>query len=161
MPRKTAPAAASPTQPAVPATVNASACTCFRVRKLSRLMSQHYDRALAPLGLNLNQYSILRRASGPGRPLGEIAFELGMDRSTLSRDARALQEAGWIEAVPGADARQRLLRTSAAGQRLLARARPLWRRAQDRIDAGLGAAATAALHAELDRAIAHLQEPAP
>ena len=36
-------------------------------------MSQRYDQALAPAGINLNQYSILRRTDGQGRPLGEIA----------------------------------------------------------------------------------------
>ena len=54
-----------------------SHCTCFRLRKLSRLVTQRYDRALAPLGLNLNQYSILRRASREPRPIGDHARELG------------------------------------------------------------------------------------
>lgn len=134
-----------------------SVCTCFRMRKLSRLMSQRYDQALAPAGVNLNQYSILRRTGGRGRPLGEIAHELGMDRSTLSRDLKPLSEAGWIESAPGEDARQRLLRITAAGRAVIERAMPLWRRAQDEIDQGLGADGIAALHAQLDRAIAQLQ----
>lgn len=139
----------------------ASVCTCFRMRKLSRLMSQRYDQALAPAGLNLNQYSILRRVGGQGRPMGDIARELGMDRSTLSRDLKPLVEAGWIESVPGEDARQRRLRLTASGRRTIERAQPLWRMAQDEIDRGLGADGVAALHAQLDRAIAQLQGEAP
>ncbi|WP_250444237.1 MarR family winged helix-turn-helix transcriptional regulator [Lysobacter enzymogenes] len=131
------------------------------MRKLSRLMSQRYDQALAPAGLNLNQYSILRRTGGRGRPLGEIAHELGMDRSTLSRDLKPLAAAGWIESAQGEDARQRLLRVTAAGRAAVERAMPLWRRAQDEIDQGLGADGIAALHAQLDRAIAQLQGEAP
>lgn len=148
MTSRTAPAAA-PTQ---------SVCTCFRMRKLARLMSQRYDQALAPAGLNLNQYSILRRTGGQGRPLGEIARELGMDRSTLSRDLKPLVQANWIETVPGVDARQRRLRITAEGQRAIERAQPLWRQAQDAIDQGLGAEGIAALHTQLDRAIAQLQD---
>lgn len=148
MTSRTAPAVA-PTQ---------SVCTCFRMRKLARLMSQRYDQALAPAGLNLNQYSILRRTGGQGRPLGEIARELGMDRSTLSRDLKPLVQANWIETVPGVDARQRRLRITAEGQRAIERAQPLWRQAQDAIDQGLGAEGIAALHTQLDRAIAQLQD---
>ena len=134
-----------------------SVCTCFRMRKLARLMSQRYDQALAPAGVNLNQYSILRRTGGKGRPLGEVAHELGMDRSTLSRDLKALVEAGWIESVVGEDARQRRLRITAAGRAVIERAWPLWRAVQDEIDSGLGEDAIAALHAQLDGAIAQLQ----
>ncbi|WP_223620379.1 MarR family winged helix-turn-helix transcriptional regulator [Lysobacter sp. ESA13C] len=151
MSARTEPAAA-PTQ---------SVCTCFRMRKLARLMSQRYDQALAPAGINLNQYSILRRTGGQGRPLGEIARELGMDRSTLSRDLKPLVESNWIESVPGLDARQRRLRITDEGRRVIERAQPLWRQAQDRIDQGLGAEGVAALHAQLDRAIAQLQDDAP
>jgi len=148
------------TETAAPAQIP-SVCTCFRMRKLSRLMSQRYDQALAPAGVNLNQYSILRRTGGRGRPLGEIAHELGMDRSTLSRDLKPLSAAGWVESAPGEDARQRLLRITAAGRAVVERAMPLWRRAQDEIDQGLGADGIAALHAQLDRAIAQLQGEAP
>lgn len=148
------------TETAAPAPTQ-SVCTCFRMRKLSRLMSQRYDQALAPAGLNLNQYSILRRTGGRGRPLGEIAHELGMDRSTLSRDLKPLMAAGWVESAPGEDARQRLLRVTVAGRAAIERALPLWRRAQDEIDQGLGAEGIAALHAQLDRAIAQLQGAAP
>ncbi|MGO1001510.1 MarR family winged helix-turn-helix transcriptional regulator [Lysobacter sp. CA196] len=131
------------------------------MRKLARLMSQRYDQALAPAGINLNQYSILRRTGGQGRPLGEIARELGMDRSTLSRDLKPLVQANWIETVAGVDARQRRLRITAEGQRVIERAQPLWRQAQDAIDRGLGAEGIAALHTQLDRAIAQLQDDGP
>jgi DNA-binding MarR family transcriptional regulator len=138
----------------------ASPCTCFRVRKLSRLMSRRYDQRLAAAGLNLNQYSILRRVGDRARAIGELAAELGMDRSTLSRDLKPLLVNGWLQAVAGDDARQRPVRATAAGRRTLARAVPLWRQAQDDIDALLGERGTQRLHAQVDRALARLQEPA-
>jgi DNA-binding MarR family transcriptional regulator len=134
-----------------------SHCTCFRLRKLSRLVTQRYDRALAPLGLNLNQYSILRRASREPRPIGDLARELGMDRTTLSRDIRPLAAAGWIELASGAvDARQRCIHVTAAGKALLEDAKPRWREAQDAIDALLGPG-IGALHDHLDHAMHKLE----
>lgn len=134
-----------------------SHCTCFRLRKLTRLVTQRYDRALAPLGLNLNQYSILRRAAREPRPIGDLARELGMDRTTLSRDIRPLSAAGWLELVTGAaDARQRCIRVTAAGAALLEDAQPRWREAQDAIDALLGPG-IGALHDHLDHALHKLE----
>ena len=133
-------------------------CTCFRLRKLARLMSQRYDRELAPAGLNINQYSILRRAAPRPRAIGELSRELGMDRTTLTRDLKPLASAGWIELVSGEDARQRLIKVTASGHRVIARAQPLWRKAQDAIDTGLGKARVDILHAQLDRAMQQLDD---
>ncbi len=133
-------------------TTTHSQCTCFRLRKLARLVSQRYDRELAQVGININQYSILRRASAHPRALGELARELGMDRTTLSRDVKPLIAAGWVELASGEDARQRMVKVTANGKRLVARAQPIWRQAQDAIEASMGKANIDALHARLDQA---------
>ena len=139
----------------------ASVCTCFRVRRLARLMTQRYDRELAAVGINLNQYSILRRASRAPQTVGALAREIGMDRTTLSRDLKPLVAAGWMELrISEDDARQRLVHVTANGKRLLARAQPLWRRAQDHIDTSLGRTRVDALHVQLDRAMAQLESGA-
>ncbi|UNK49229.1 MarR family winged helix-turn-helix transcriptional regulator [Lysobacter sp. S4-A87] len=129
-----------------------SQCTCFRLRKLARLVSQRYDRELAQVGININQYSILRRAAATPRAVGELARELGMDRTTLSRDLKPLAASGWVETVSGEDARQRLIRVTASGKRVVARAQPIWRRAQDAIEASIGVDHISALNAQLDGA---------
>ncbi|QNP39974.1 MarR family winged helix-turn-helix transcriptional regulator [Lysobacter solisilvae (ex Woo and Kim 2020)] len=134
-------------------------CTCFRLRKLSRLVTQRYDRELAPAGLNVNQYSILRRASRGPRPIGALARELGMDRTTLSRDLKPLAAAGWIEFVAVAsDGRQRCISVTAAGHAALDTAAPLWRQAQDAVEALLGSAGVGALHHHLDHAMQQLED---
>ena len=136
----------------------ASLCTCFRLRKLSRLVTQRYDRELAAAGLNLNQYSILRRAARTPQTVGALARAIGMDRTTLSRDLKPLAAAGWIELASSEDdARAKLVRVKPAGKRVLERAQPLWRKAQDEIDARLGAAGVNALHTHLDRAMARME----
>lgn len=136
----------------------ASHCTCFRLRKLSRIVTQRYDRELAAAGLNLNQYSILRRAARTPQNVGALAREIGMDRTTLSRDLKPLVAAGWIDlASSDEDARAKLVRIKPAGKRVLERAQPLWRKAQDEIDARLGEAGVTALHIQLDRAMARME----
>ena len=61
-------------------------CTCMRLRKASRRMSQFYDAALAPAGLRSTQFSMLaeieRRAQKPPT-IGELADVLVMDQSTI------------------------------------------------------------------------------
>lgn len=124
-------------------------------------MTQRYDRELAAVGINLNQYSILRRASRAPQTVGALAREIGMDRTTLSRDLKPLVAAGWMELrISEDDARQRLVHVTANGKRLLARAQPLWRKAQDHIDTSLGRTRVDALHAQLDRAMAQLESGA-
>ncbi|MFG6108259.1 MarR family winged helix-turn-helix transcriptional regulator [Stenotrophomonas nematodicola] len=130
--------------------LSASPCTCFRLRRASRQLSQLYDAHLGPAGLSLNAYSILRRAPRP-RQLGELADALGMDRTTLTRNLKPLLAAGWLEATRGDDARQRLIAITPAGKAVLRRARPLWRRAQDAVEATFGPAPTARLNALLDQ----------
>ena len=131
----------------MPAT--ASPCACFRLRRAARQVSQVYDHALAGAGLNVNQYSLLRHLRTPGT-LGALAAHLGMDRTTLSRNLRPLLRDGLVADARGEDPRQRVLMLTAAGRKRVASARPLWRRAQRRIDALLGADAGARPLAGLD-----------
>ena len=37
-------------------------CTCFRLRSLTRRVTQLYDQVLAPSGLTVTQYSLLAHA---------------------------------------------------------------------------------------------------
>jgi len=135
-----------------------SLCTCFRLRKLSRLVSQRYDRELARAGININQFSILRRASRESRTITALARELGMDRTTLSRDIKPLVTAGWVELTQGAtDARQRCISVTTAGKGVLDTALPLWRKAQHAIEVTLGHTGVEVLHGHLDHAMQQLE----
>lgn len=137
--------------PATTAPTTPSVCTCFRLRRASRRVTQVYDHELASVGLTLNQYSILRRSEREPRALGELADELGMDRTTLTRNLSPLVDAGLVATVRGDDARRRMIGLTPAGRDRLARAKPHWRRAQDIIDAMLGDTGIERLHGDLDR----------
>ena len=134
-----------------------SPCTCFAVRRLSRLVTQIYDQRLGALGLKVTQYSLLAHVRAlPGVTMGELASRMGMDRSTLTRNLRPLSQAGWIATARGADARAVTVGLTDAGRALLARARPVWRAAQSELAERLGPDRTQTLHALADEASAVL-----
>jgi DNA-binding MarR family transcriptional regulator len=127
----------------------ASPCTCFHLRRASRLTTQLYDRELAAVGLSLNQYSILRRSERQPRRLGELADELGMDRTTLTRNLKPLLQAALLQQTRGEDARQRLIGITEQGRTRLLAARPHWQKAQRHIDDAFGHENVTRLHTDL------------
>jgi DNA-binding MarR family transcriptional regulator len=117
----------------------------------SRVITRHYDHALAPVGLSTSAYSILSRTSSEGPlPLGALASRLAMDRTTLSRELTPLVDAGLLTATMDADdRRRRVVAVTHKGAALVNRARPLWDRAQKEIASDFGVARTKELMAEL------------
>jgi len=63
---------------------------------------------------------------------------LHMDPSTLSRNVERMRAKGWLEVVPGEDARAQPFRITALGKALLQRAEPAWRKAQAQAGGILG-----------------------
>jgi DNA-binding MarR family transcriptional regulator len=122
-------------------------CTCFAIRRLSRQVTQLYDRHLAPLGLKTTQYSLMSWVRGlPGVTLGALAARMGMDRSTLTRNLRPLIDAGWVRVQAGEDARSLAAELTDAGRARLAEARGRWRQAQSELESTLGREHALALH---------------
>ena len=125
-----------------------SACTCFRLRSLTRRVTQLYDQALAPSGLTVTQYSLLAHAlrQGAAPTLSELAQLLYTDRTTLTRNLKPLADAGLIKVGDGADARSKAVLVTAKGRSALQAARPLWKAAQARLRVQAGDRCLAALH---------------
>ncbi len=117
------------------------ACSCLSARKTARLLTRHYDEHLRPTGIRSTQFSILAAlANTGGAPMTRLADILGLERTTLSRSAEVLAERGWVASAPTEDARERLLRLTAAGRAQLERSLPAWEAAQAAADAVVGAA---------------------
>jgi DNA-binding MarR family transcriptional regulator len=116
-------------------------CNCSALRQAARHVTRLYDGELAPLGLGLNQYSILSRLDKLGRrTIQELAENLVMDRSTLGHLLRPLLKRGLLKLETSKrDRRSRIIRLTPAGQALLAKARPLWTRAERRFERRVGA----------------------
>lgn len=115
------------------------ACLCFNLRKASRLLSQVYDQALKPTGLKATQFSLLMAVAGnDGITIGKLARPLGMDRTTLSRNARILEKKGLIRTREGEDRRTQVLNLTENGAGLLLEAIPLWEQVQKQLIEKIG-----------------------
>ena len=126
-------------------------CTNLKLRQASRLVARHYDAHIAPTGLRHQQYSLLSGVVklGPLRA-GDLAAALRLDASTLTRNLQPLVDKGLIDVHVGDDARSRVVQATAAGIALRQQAQKAWKRAQQALNAQLGAPRVAALHALLD-----------
>jgi DNA-binding MarR family transcriptional regulator len=131
-------------------------CTCARLRKLARRITRIYDAHLAGSGIKVTQFSLLANVARGELPLGELALSTEMERTTLSRNLTPLARQGWVRIVAGDDPRSRLVSITAAGRKKLATTLPLWRRAQDEMEATLGTDSVAGLHRDIDHALAAL-----
>jgi DNA-binding MarR family transcriptional regulator len=133
-------------------------CTCLRIRKAARRVTQIYDQHLEPCGLTITQYGLLghlRRFDGIG--IGALAEKLIMDPTTLTRSLRPLERRGFVTLAPDQhDRRSRRLSLTEAGRAAYAEAKPAWARAQRHIEQALGPADAVALSALLDRTLDQL-----
>jgi DNA-binding MarR family transcriptional regulator len=126
-----------------PATSNidtiAQTCIAVRLRLLNRVVTNFYDHALRPLGLKVSQLNILVVAAklGLAQP-AKVCDILHLDTSTLSRNVERMRAKGWLEVVPGEDARTQPFRLTSQGKRLLERAVLAWERGQQQAEELLG-----------------------
>jgi DNA-binding MarR family transcriptional regulator len=141
----------NPHRPA--AEVMTAECLCFRARRVSRALTRMYDEALRPLGIQATQLTLLNAMAmtGEAGTMGRLSGILAMDQTTLSRNLRPLEKAGWarIERLP-ADRRVRVARLTPLGERMIADALPLWTTAHARVVEALGADAAAELRDRFD-----------
>ena len=118
---------------------SAEACACFNFRKASRAITQFYDAALRPSGLRVTQYTPLVAVALMGHPtVTRLAEKLVMDRTTLTRDLKILENRGLVDISPGTDdKRTRVVTITEAGRQALSVAVPLWEQAQHAVIEGL------------------------
>jgi DNA-binding MarR family transcriptional regulator len=117
----------------------AKECTAASLRRASRLVSNAFDRALAPAGIRSTQFSLLVAIHLAGKmSLTALASRLDLDRTTLTRNVQLLIRQRLCREARGLDRRQRFLTLTGAGERLVKRTLPLWELAQRSVIAGMG-----------------------
>ncbi len=128
-------------------------CPAIRVRQASRALTRVYDDALRPLGLQMSQFAVLIAIASfgeKGASISAIAAALVMDRTTLTRNLRPLERAGFVRVTRAqGDARSRLVLLTHRGERTLEQAYPLWESALGRVRRVLGARTIKLLNAQL------------
>jgi DNA-binding MarR family transcriptional regulator len=136
-------------------------CTCSRLRRAGRGVTQLYDQALEPVGLTIGQFGLLAYLStadaseSDGIAIGTLAHARGMDPTTLTRNLKPLVTGGWVkDARDPNDRRVRAVAITASGRKKYLAAAPLWQSAEARMETLLGPEALAALNALLEVSIA-------
>jgi DNA-binding MarR family transcriptional regulator len=122
-----------------PAGLIAGQCLAARVRLLNRAVTRIYDHALKPLGVKLTQMNLLVAVGvcGTARP-EEIYRALALDKSTLSRNTRRLEEKGLLNIRAGEDQRAKELSLTEKGLELIKASLPGWEKAQEEARSLLG-----------------------
>ncbi|MBS7541197.1 MarR family winged helix-turn-helix transcriptional regulator [Ancylobacter lacus] len=115
-------------------------CYCTQLRQATRRLSAAYDDALAPLGINVAQYALLRRIErNEPVSLTRLGSLCDLDRSTVGRNVRVLERMALVtSARSGEDQRETMITLSEHGRDLLEQAVPIWEATQKAVAARLG-----------------------
>lgn len=126
-------------------------CAAFNLRRTTRAVTQLYDAGLREAGVRSTQYAILV-AVAKAQPVsvGALAAIILMDQTTMTRNLRLMETEGLIEVSARGARREKLVRLTKKGERVLARATPLWRAMQARFVSQVGERRWAELRRALD-----------
>jgi DNA-binding MarR family transcriptional regulator len=121
------------------ATGESGPCACSLLRRVTRKVTALYDEALQTAGLTVTQYAILVNVGRAGQiSRSALAAQLGMDRTTLTRNLIPLEKQLLTVAYRSKDLRARLLGISPAGRRKLRQSFTLWENAQKKFASQIG-----------------------
>jgi len=115
-------------------------CVNNNLRRATRIVSSFYDEILRSVGLHANQLVLLvvPYLRGP-ISINAMAERAGLDRTTLVRNLKLIEERGLITIRPGEDLRMHIVTLTPKGRKMLIVAVPLWEKAQRQVIELLGA----------------------
>jgi DNA-binding MarR family transcriptional regulator len=114
------------------------ACHCLNIRRAGQAVTNRYNQHLAPCGLSAGQFSILnflthfRKVS-----VSKLAIEMRLDRTTLVRNLKPLEEKGLVIDVAN-EGKNRQLELTEHGRQAFKAAVLLWQEAQNELEQLLG-----------------------
>jgi DNA-binding MarR family transcriptional regulator len=115
-------------------------CHCTTLRYAAQTLTEAYDRVLAPSGLNVTQYVLLRSIlqEEAEQSLTGLARKLGSDRSTIGRNVHILARDGLVSLSRGSDRREQTVHVTQKGREAVSLATPLWQKSQTVVEETLG-----------------------
>ncbi len=106
-------------------------CMGLHIRRASRILTQVYDAALRPTGLELNQLTLLVAIHlFEAVSITQLAQTLFADQTTVTRNVKLMEKRGLVTVNPGEDRRIKLVSLTTEGQTVLEQALPLWEQVQ-------------------------------
>jgi DNA-binding MarR family transcriptional regulator len=128
-------------------------CICSQLRRTARRVSAIYDKELSAVGLTVTQHALLVNIARAGEiSRTRLAIQIGMDRTTLTRNLKPLEAAKLVSSNQSSDRRERLLRLTPNGRNKLRKSYSIWEDAQQEFTSALGPTTVADLRATLDLA---------
>lgn len=116
-----------------------STCNCLNMRRASQAITEVYDEFLAPSNLKIGQFSLLKHIDKLGPvSVSDLALIIRLDRTTLVRNLKPLEERGFVTDISTAGTRNRQLKLTDKGIEVYKLAEQLWAKAQSFLEEYLG-----------------------
>ncbi len=113
-----------------------SPCYCTNLRRGALWATEYYDRMLASSGLSVPQYYLLINLSRMEKAnLSQWAERVGLDRTTMVRNVKTLENKGLVAPAEG---RGKTFTLTDTGRTTLAQGVALWEQAQERLRSSIG-----------------------
>jgi DNA-binding MarR family transcriptional regulator len=114
------------------------ACHCLNIRRTGQAVTNRYNQHLIPSGLSTGQFSILKFLTHLRKiSVSKLAIEMRLDRTTLVRNLKPLEEKGLVIDVAN-KGKNRQLELTEAGRQVYQNALLLWQDAQNEMEQLLG-----------------------
>ena len=106
-------------------------CLAAEMRSAARAITKFYTDRLPGSPIGVAQLALLMRVYLLGEAsMLNLAQEMETDRTTLARNVDVLRREGYLQVMPGADRRSRLVSLTAEGMNVLRETVPKWQAAQ-------------------------------
>jgi len=134
-------------------------CTCFNLRKASRIVTQYFDDSMRSIGLRGTQFTLLANTFAYSPiTVTRMAEIMVTDRTTLGRNLLPMEKSGLIKVEPGDDRRTRIVKITDAGKRKLQEAYPLWKETQENIKQKMGLENWSSMISNISNLVDRMQE---
>ena len=106
-------------------------CPAFNIRAASRVITQLFDEILKPSELQVTPFTLLIGIHILDSPsISKLAKGLVMDRTTITRGIKPLENEGFIKIVSGDDKRTHFVKLTPKGKLALEKTIPYWEKAR-------------------------------
>ena len=119
--------------------INPIECVNGKVKRLHRTVDALYQSVLKPFGLKgsmLSMLFVIGKRNGINQK--QVAVQLVLDQSTVSRNLKQFEQKGWLEVKKGDDPRSSTLHLTEEGYALLEEVVPLWEEVHNKVTKQLG-----------------------